>query len=52
MSVVKFPYVHYVTIICVRFDATINTGKETNYGYIEDIWELNYANGSILHEVG
>ena len=24
----------------VRFDATTNTGKETYYGYIEDIWNL------------
>ncbi|XP_037419277.1 uncharacterized protein LOC119284121, partial [Triticum dicoccoides] len=29
----------------VRFDATTNTGKETYYGYIEDIWELNYGSG-------
>ena len=29
----------------VRFDATTNTGKETYYGYIEDIWELNYGGG-------
>ena len=27
----------------VRFDATTNTGKETYYGYIKDIWELNYG---------
>ena len=29
----------------VCFDATTNTGKETYYGYIEDIWELNYGGG-------
>ena len=29
----------------VRFDTTTNTGKETYYGYIEDIWELNYGGG-------
>ena len=29
----------------VRFDATTNTGKETYYGYIEDIWELDYGRG-------
>ena len=29
----------------VRFDATTNMGKETYYGYIEDIWELNYGGG-------
>ena len=29
----------------VRFDATTNTGKETYYGYIEDIWELSYGGG-------
>ena len=28
-----------------RFDATTNTGKETYYGYIEDIWELDYGCG-------
>ena len=27
----------------VRFDAETKTGKETYYGYIEDIWELNYG---------
>ena len=31
----------------VRFDATTNTGKETYYGYIEDIWELNYGSGDL-----
>ena len=29
----------------VHFDATTNTGKETYYGYIEDIWELDYGHG-------
>ena len=29
----------------VHFDAATKTGKETYYGYIEDIWELNYAGG-------
>ena len=29
----------------VRFDAPSNTGKETYYGYIEDMWELNYGGG-------
>ena len=29
----------------VRFDATTKTGKETYYGYIEDIWELDYGRG-------
>ena len=29
----------------VRFDATTKTGKKTYYGYIEDIWELNYGGG-------
>ena len=28
-----------------RFDATTKTWKETYYGYIEDIWELNYGGG-------
>ena len=27
----------------VRFDATTKTGKETYYGYIEEIWELDYG---------
>ena len=31
----------------VRFDATTNMGKETYYGYIEDIWELNYGSGDL-----
>ena len=26
-------------------DATTKTGKETYYGYIEDIWELDYGRG-------
>ena len=26
---------------------TTNTGKETYYGYIEDIWELNYGSGDL-----
>ncbi|XP_044421992.1 uncharacterized protein, partial [Triticum aestivum] len=29
----------------VRFDATTKTGKETYYGYIEEIWELDYGRG-------
>ena len=29
----------------VRFDAATKTGKETCYGYIEDIWELDYGRG-------
>ena len=29
----------------VRFDAATKTGKETYYGYIEDIWELDYGLG-------
>src|SRR3954470_16043346 len=29
----------------VRFDAETNTGKETYYGYIQDIWELDYRRG-------
>ena len=29
----------------VRFDATTNMRKETYYGYIEDIWELDYGHG-------
>ena len=29
------------------FIATTNTGKETYYGYIEDIWELNYGSGDL-----
>ena len=26
-----------------RFDAENKTGKETYYGYIEEIWELDYG---------
>ena len=26
----------------VRFDAETKMGKETYYGYIQDIWELDY----------
>ena len=29
----------------VRFDAETKTGKETYYGYIQDIWELDYRRG-------
>ena len=29
----------------VRFDATTKTGNDTYYGYIEDIWELDYGHG-------
>lgn len=29
----------------VRFDAKTKTGKETHYGYIQDIWELDYRRG-------
>ena len=29
----------------VRFDAETKTGKETYYGYIEEIWELDYGRG-------
>ena len=29
----------------VRFDAATKTGKDTYYGYIEDIWELDYGRG-------
>ena len=47
----------------VRFDAAnTNRAKDTYYGYIEDIWELDYdvilsslcfsANGSICQEAG
>ena len=28
----------------VRFDAATNRGKDTYYGYIVDIWELDYGN--------
>ena len=28
----------------VRFDATTKRGKDTYYGYIVDIWELDYGN--------
>ena len=27
----------------VRFDATTERGKDTYYGYIVDIWELDYG---------
>ena len=27
----------------VRFDAATKRGKDTYYGYIEDIWELDYG---------
>ena len=27
----------------VRFDAATKSGKETYYGYIVDIWELDYG---------
>ena len=27
----------------VRFDAATESGKDTYYGYIVDIWELNYG---------
>ena len=30
-----------------RFDATTKTGNDTYYGYIEDIWELNYGSGDL-----
>ena len=46
----------------VRFDATTKRGKDTYYGYMVDIWELDYghdlrsrcfsANGSICQEAG
>ena len=29
----------------VRFDAATKMGKETYYGYIEEIWELDYECG-------
>ena len=31
----------------VRFVVATKTGKETYYGYIEDIWELNYGSGDL-----
>ena len=33
----------------VCFDATTKTGKETYYGYIEEIWELDYGRGLKVH---
>ena len=46
----------------VRFDAATERGKDAYYGYIMDIWELDYghdlrslclsANGSISQEAG
>ncbi len=46
----------------VRFDAATERGKDTYYGYIVDIWELDYghdfkslclsAKGSICQEAG
>ena len=29
----------------VRFDAATKRGKGTYYGYIEEIWELDYGRG-------
>ena len=29
----------------VRFDAATKRGKDTYYGYIEEIWELDYGRG-------
>ena len=29
----------------VRFDAATKRGKDTYYGYIEEIWELDYGGG-------
>ena len=29
----------------VRFDVATKRGKDTYYGYIEDIWELDYGRG-------